>query len=171
MPASTPVYGFTYPCPGEVVTPAAIALLAGQIDTKLSDVNNDRTAALNRRNRDSGGGPTQTIAAGVETVLTMPSSTYTIPGGEAGIWYVTVVLLPLSTPATSNMLRIRIMQNAVKRTAYTFNPETNNPQLFSCSAPILGAAGDVITTSFIYNGTGTIDVQATMTIKKFARLA
>jgi hypothetical protein len=171
MPASTPVYGFTYPCPGETVTPAAFALLAGQIDTKLADVDLDRVAALNRRNRDSGGGPTQTIGAGAETVLTMPSSTYTIPAGESGVWYVTVTLTPLSTPATSNMLRIRIMQNAVKRTAYTFNPEPNSPQSFSASAPILGIAGDVITTSFIYNGTGTIDVQATMSIKKFVRLA
>lgn len=168
MPESTPIYGFTYPCPDETVSSASFTILANQIDAKLADVNNDLTLALNRPNVDqSDNSTTQNIAAGVDTVLTLPSSTYTI--STAGVWMVRAQVHTFGLP-TVNMMRGRIRQNGVVRYSYTTNTEGNNPGPTFPLGPIVAAVGDVITLQFLFNGAGTMDVFASLTAKMWVRI-
>ena len=168
MPDTTPIYGFTYPCPGETVSSASFTTLANQIDAKLVEVNNDLTFALNRPNMDVGAtATTQTITAGVDTVLTIPTSTYTI--SVAGVWMVRARMHTFSLP-TVNMMRGRIRQNGVVRYSYTTNTEGNNPGPVVPLGPIVAAAGDVITLQFLYNGAGTMDVFAFLSAKLLVRI-
>lgn len=171
MPASTPIYGFTYPCPGETITSGAFATLANQIDAKLTDVNNDLRLALNRPNVDLGVGSigaTQTITAGVDTVLTLPDSTYTILA--AGVWMVKAVVDAIVSPATVNMMVGRIRQNGVVRYNFTSDTEGNTVKKVLPLGPLIAAAGDVITLQFLYNGAGTMDVYAELTARMLVRI-
>jgi hypothetical protein len=166
MPGITPIYGFTYPCPGEAISPATIALLTGQIDAKMSDVDADWFYMLNRYNTEVPG-VTQNIPNGVETVLLAP--TYTFP--VAGVWQVTAAVIPFGGPATINMFRARLRINATARfgiTANTQNFVLNTPRP---QAPMVAAAGDVASITCIYNGSGTMDVQGRLAAKLVCRIA
>lgn len=169
MPDTTPIYGFTFPCPDETITSAAFTTLANQIDAKLLDVNADLTLALNRPNMDQGATtPTQTITAGVDTVLTIATSLYTIPA--AGVWVVRASINTLGV-ATVNMMRGRIRQNGTVRFSYVTNTEGNNPGPVIPLGPIVAAAGDAITLQFLFNGAGTMDVFANLNAKMLVRIA
>ena len=166
MPANTDIYGFTYPCPGEAVGPAAIALLAGQIDTKMADVNTDWSEMLNRRNTTVQG-VTQNIAAGAETVLATPSYTFPV----AGVFLVSIEIVALSSPATINMFRVRPRHVATVRFGVTMNTENFILSGGRPTVAMVAAAGDTATVSTIFNGTGTMDVQARMSVKMLCRIA
>lgn len=166
MPANTDIYGFTYPCPGEAAGPAAIALLAGQIDTKVNDVNNDWFYMLNRYNADVQG-VTQNIPNGVETVLATPSYTFPV----AGVWQVTFAVIQFGGPATLNMFRARPRLNAATMFGHTVNTQNFVTSPARPAVPVVAAAGDVMTVACIYNGSGTMDVQGRMSAKLLCRIA
>lgn len=166
MPELTDIYGFSYPCPGEPAGAPQFTLLAGQIDTKLSDVNTDWSEMLNRRNNTIPG-VTQNIAAGAETVLTAP--TYTFP--VAGIFVVSTEIFAFSSPATINMFRVRLRINATPRFGVTMNTENGILSGGRPTVPMVAAAGDVASVTTIFNGTGTMDVQARMAVKMLCRIA
>lgn len=166
MPASTPIYGFTYPCPGETVDAAAIALLAGQLDTKLSDVDADWFAMLNRRNVDFSGA-TQTLTSGVEAQLASPQFTVL----ESGVYIVYALLVNVSTPATLNSFRARPRINATARYGITQRVKNLSQFLPQPSVPMVAVAGDVISINAFYSGAGTMDVQGTLSIKQLCRIA
>lgn len=169
MPENTPIYGFTYPCPGEDVDAAAFALLAGQLDTKMADVNADWFYALNRYNTHVPAGSTQVLAAGVEVTLTTIGSTFTVP--VAGVWAFKAALQSTVAPATITAWRARIAQNGVAKYGETQNEETNltlGPQprvMLPC------AAGDAITVVTFYTGTGTMTVNCQISAKQICRIA
>lgn len=166
MPENTDIYGFTYPCPGEAITPAAIALLTSQIDAKLSDVNTDWFEMLNRRNTTVQG-VTQNIAAGAEVVLATP--TYVFP--VSGVYIVDFEVFSLSSPATINSFRARPRINATPRFGVTMNTEnfiTAGPRP---GVPMVAVAGDTAAVAVVYNGTGTMDVQARLGAKLLCRIA
>jgi hypothetical protein len=166
MPANTDIYGFTYPCPGEAVSPATIATLAGQIDTKMADVNTDWFEMLNRRNA-SIQGVTQNIPNGVETVLATPSYTFPV----AGVYLVSIEAFSGTTPATINMFRVRPRFNAATLFGVTMNTENFILTGGRPTVPMIAAAGDTATVAILYNGTGTMDVSARMAVKMLCRIA
>jgi len=163
MPESTPIYGFTFPCPGETVSPAAFTTLANQIDAKLVELGTLTNFALNRPNVAINESGSQTITAGVDTVLTLIDSTFVIP--TAGVWVVHVEVRPQTLPPTLTMTRARVRQNAVVRFGFNHDAEGNNPVICRPAGVIIGAVGDVITTQFLYTGSGTMDVQAELSAK------
>lgn len=168
MPDYTPIYHFTYPCPDELVTSGSFTALANEIDAKLADVNNDLLAALLRHNVTPTTTGNQVIPAGVDTVLTIPGMTYVIP--QAGIWVIRAQVNPETFPVV-NMMRARLLQNAVVRGGFTHNTEgsiTNAPIPF---VPIVAAVGDTITTTFLYDGLLTMTVNATFNAKLIVRIA
>lgn len=171
MPANTPIYAFTYPCPGEDVDPLAFQTLAGQIDTKMNDVNNDYLLALGRRNVDlpiTAAG-TQVIAAGADTVLTPASSTYTFPA--AGIYSISAGVTINAAAATLNMERLRVRQNAVLRFATTRNPGNELGVEINAYGVMVAAAADVLTMSYLFNGTGNQTVAPYLSVKMLCRIA
>lgn len=168
MPDSTPIYGFTFPCPGETVSAAAFATLANQIDAKLLEVNADLTLALNRPNSDQNSAATvQTIPANVDTTLTLVGSTYTVPA--AGVWVFHVTVTAATFP-TVNMMRGTVSLNAVPRYRFMLNTEGNNVGPVQPVGAVVAAVGDVFTTQFLYNGAGTMDVRAEYTAKMIVRI-
>lgn len=169
MPASTPIFGFTYPCPDETITPSAFLTLANQIDAKLLELEADRFLALNRFNSDLDNAAIQTITNGVDTTLTSPSSTYTLP--MSGVYVFHVDVRPTSSPATISTTQATVHLNTVYLFGQTQNNEGNSTRNISPSGPIVGVTGDVITTRVFYVGSGTMDVQVHMSVKMLVRTA
>lgn len=169
MPAPTPIYGFTYPCPGELITAGAFTTLANQIDAKLADLQADLTLGLNRYSSYTSSVANQSIPTGVETVLTAAGMSYVIP--MAGIWIVRCEVIPQSFPATITVERARIHQNGVFRFGFSQNTEGNSTRRVVASGPIVAALGDTITVRFLHTGSVAMDVSGTLTTKMLVRTA
>lgn len=169
MPANTPIYAFTYPCLDDVITPTAFETLAEQIETKLLDVEADRSLALNRPNVDLVFDAAQTFTAGVEASFTVGQSTYVIPA--AGVWAFQALAQSLSIGPTINMMRMRILQNGTPRILYTQNTEGNGPLSPAPQGVLVCAAGDTITFSFLYNGTATLNILGSFSARLICRIA
>jgi hypothetical protein len=168
MPATTPIYAFPYPCPGDVISSAAFANLASTIDTKLLDVQADQNAALNRPNavRNSAA---NTATAGVLHVTTGANSSFTITA--AGVWLVSAFVSNIvSGAAVVNEYRIRLRQNTTIRFGATRDFLASGVQTVA-HGPMLCAVGDVIDTDFIYTGTLTVDYNVTLNLKMIIRTA
>lgn len=166
MPNSTPIYGFTYPCPGDTVDAADFQLLANQIDAQLAVVDADYDLALNRFNVDFFG-TLQNIAAGVATAITTPQ--YTLPAD--GVFLVSARTVTLSAPATFNALRTRVQQAAVSRFGFTSNTELNTGRTFTTSGVIVGTAGQVIRAECLFSGAATLDVSVSLSVRMVCRIA
>ena len=168
MPGYTPLYGFPYPCQGETITPASFTNLANAIDAKLLQVNADMVFALNRPNTDIPTTTTQVIPAGVDTVLTIPSSTYTVT--VAGVYVFWIHTFSQVAPPTISAQRIRVRQNAVAKFGFTQDSDNNNTIDVRATGVIVAAAGDVISSTFLYTGTGTNTIQAELSVKLLCRI-
>lgn len=168
MPGQTPIFNFPYPCPGEMITAQSFANLANAIDAKLTEVNADMIFALNRPNVDKDDASTQVTNPGVVTTLTNPDSTYTIP--VAGVWVVSVSIQPDTFPATISYQRGQLLQNAVLRSGITHDSENNLPVPCRPFGVFVAAVGDVITTTYLWTGTGTITVSTRLSAKLLCRI-
>jgi hypothetical protein len=169
MPASTPIFALPYPCQDEVVTANDFLNLANAIDAKLLQVNADMVFALNRPNVDLNTSDTQAIPPGVVTVLTTADSAYTV--STAGVYVVFVEVVSTgAAPATVTYQRAQVRQNAVVRFSFSQDSESNIAMACSPVCVIIAAAGDVITSTFQYTGTGTYTVQTKLSAKLLCRI-
>lgn len=171
MPASTPIFGFPYPCPDEQITPSSFLNLANAIDAKLGQLADDETAALNRPN-----GRRQTVALSnaatnsVLAVTTGAGSSFTVPA--AGVWIVTAFLPAVGGAGVTNELRLRVRQNTTPRFGVTRNSTTFLTfQNTICIGPLICAVGDTIDTDFFYTGTLTVTYSVIMNLKMIVRIA
>lgn len=167
MPGQTPIFGFQYPCPGETVGPGSFSFLANQIDAKLLELESDYDLMLNRKNITTDFSPSQNIPAGVDTVLTSPVVTWTIP--MSGVWIVHAEGNP-SSNGNVNMQRLRVRLNAVVQFGQTQNTEGNSILFNNAVGPVVASAGDVITLQWLFNGTVTQDVIARIDAKMLVRI-
>lgn len=169
MPGQTPIYGFSYPCPDEQITPGAFSTLANQVDAKLLELQSDYDLMLNRKNYDSSLSVAQTVPNSVDTVLTSAVLTYTIPMAGLWVFYAHAIAINITGVPTSHRLRVR--QNGVVRFGQVQNTNagTNNP--CDAAGPINAAAGDVITLQWLFNGTGNEDIRALLYGKMLVRTA
>lgn len=160
MPANTPIYGFTYQCPGDTVDPADFALLGGQIDAQITAQDTARNDALNRYNSGTITGAPQAVVTGVEATLATPS--YTLP--VSGIWIVRGTV-PNPGFATVNMTRVRIRHNATDYYGQTQNTEPNAGLEPWAAQVVVGAAGDTVQLRYLFNGAGPVNVFGEMTVR------
>lgn len=170
MPESTPIYGFTYPCPDEVVTAAAFATLANQIDAKLLELDADEEAALNRRNSDTAQVGFQTIAVNVETALTSPDTIYTVTVPGVYVVHAVVTDNPSGSPTITGW-RARVRQNGVARFGFTHSTPSNTVNPLEPGGVIVAAAGDVFTIAVLFTGAGTLDVAGSIQVKLITKIA
>lgn len=169
MPANTPIYAFTYPCPGDLVTAGAFNTLANQIDTKLLDLQADYTLGLNRYSTYQSAVGSQSIPSGAETVITLVGMSYVIP--MAGVWVVTAEVIPTTSPATITVERARVHQNGTFRFGFSQNTEGNNNRTCVASGPIVAALGDTITVRFLHTGSVAMSVTGTLSAKMLVKIA
>jgi hypothetical protein len=169
MPGQTPIYNFIYPCPDETITAGSFQILANQIDAKLTDLQADYVLMLNRKSIDTSTSAAQTVAAGVDTVLTSPVVTYTIP--MAGVWIIHAHAFATNVTGTVNSHRLHVRQNGVVRFGQVQNTEANNTLPCDAVGPFNAAAGDVVSLQWLFNGTGNEDVSATLDAKMLVRTA
>lgn len=168
MPATTPIYAFPYPCPGDTVNASSFSALANAIDAKLLELAADADFALNRPNLDLSTAGTQVINAGVVTTLTTPDSGFTVP--TAGVWVIWVEVFNTVSPPTITYQRVQVLQNAVVRYGFTQDSEGNNTATARPMGVIVAAAGDVVTTTYLYAGTGTTTVQTRLAARLLCRI-
>lgn len=161
MPANTPIFGFTYPCPGDVVNASSFATLANQIDTRLLSIQTDENFAVGRYRFSSfvltaivGVAPT------VETPIILAGTNYVVPAD--GLYVVRVSWQAAATTITSMRMRVRV--NAVAQFGKTFNNDLQVPNSSILPTNMTGlvpaVAGDSINTSVIFFGTGTMTVDS-----------
>lgn len=158
MPENTPIYGFTYPCPGDPVDATSFATLANQIDTRLLSIRDDEEWALGRYSVQQQMAPAQAgMVQGVETVLVNAGSTYVIPAD--GIYIATgITQVSATTSVTSARLRLRLNGVAIPGRSYnnlnapfvTFTNPFDVP-----SAPFPAVTGDTISAAVLWFGVGT----------------
>lgn len=168
MPATTPIYALPYPCPGDIISGASFSNLANAIDTKLLELQADATFALNRPNVDLDVSATQAIPPGVVTALTTADSSYTIP--VAGVWVVFLEVTQSSGPTTVTYQRVQVLQNAVARFGFTQDSENNVPVNSRAFGAVVAAAGDAMTGTFLWTGTGTYTVNTKLAAKLLCRI-
>lgn len=169
MPANTPIYGFTYPCPGDLITAGAFTTLANQIDAKLLELQADLDIGLNRHSTFFFSPTTQSVPTGVDTALTPMGMTYVIP--MSGVWIISAMVFPFSAPATISVERTRVLQNAVYRFGFTQNTEGNVTKDCQATGPIVAVAGDVITVNFLHTGSVAMTVSGAFTAKMLVKSA
>lgn len=168
MPATTPIYAFPYPCPGDTISASSFSNLANAIDTKLLELQADSVFALNRPNTDPPVSGTQTINPSVVTTLTVANSNYVIP--VAGVWVFKADVTIASNPPTITYQRVQVLQNAVARYGFTQDSENNIAVPCRPVGPLVAAAGDAITVTVLYTGTGTMNVQCQLSTKLLCRI-
>jgi hypothetical protein len=173
MPRNTPIYAFTYPCPGDVITAVTFATLANQIDTKLLSLQDDEEWALGRYSVQQTMSPNQgAIAQGVETALVNAGSTYVIPAD--GVYVANAVTQVTSTTSVDSA-RLRMRLNAVSIPGRTYNnanaPFPTNTFTFSVpSAPFVAVTGDTISAAVLWFGVGTGTASFAMDVRMVVRI-
>lgn len=164
MPDNTPIYGFTYPCPGDTVDDADFALLGAQIDAKNTELDGLQVRMLNRRNTSvdqSAAG----VASGVEVSL---APAYVFP--VAGIWQVRG---QVNNPgfATINLLRVRLRHNVLDIPGQSSNTEGDQGSAVPWAATcFVVAAGDTGQIRYLYNGGGPVNVNGTFSARLIAEI-
>jgi|SRR5688572_928085 len=173
MPENTPIYGFTYPCPGDPVTAASFATLATQIDTRLLSIQDDEEWALGRFSVQQTMSPNQgAIAQGVETALANAGSTYVIPADGV---YVANATTQITATTSVDSARLRLRLNAVSIPGRTYNnanaPFATNTFNFTVpSAPFPAVAGDTISAAVLWFGVGTGTASFTLHVRMVVRI-
>lgn len=154
MPESTPIYGFTYPCDGEIIDPTAFQTLATQIDTRMASVLLDENYATGRYSSSTTAADQAGIAAATETPMVNAGSTYLVPAD--GVYWVTAQLFIGIAAADFAAQRIRVRLNGTPLFGRTYNAAT--PNTIGGPTPatglIVAAAGDTISMAGYFNGTG-----------------
>jgi hypothetical protein len=157
MPENTPIYGFTYPCPGDPIDAASFATLANQIDTRLLSMQSDEQWTLGRYSVQLTMTPAQgAIVQGVETALTNADSTYVVPADGV---YIATGIAQVNSTITVDSARLRLRLNAVSIPGRTYNnanaPFPANTYTFDVpSAPFVAVAGDTISAAVLWFGAG-----------------
>jgi hypothetical protein len=168
---NTPIYGFTYPCLTDAITPAAFKTLADQIDAKLLDVNADKNLAIGRYNVQQDMSPTQGgIAASTLTPLTNPGSTYVAP--ISGLYVVDGYTSVVATTVTWARLEVRVA--GVSKFGRMVNNEDGSSLSKTWDLPgglITVLSGQTIDTTMTFTGTGTGTASLHLNIRMIVRLA
>lgn len=166
MPENTPVFGFTYPCPGDPVDAASFATLANQIDAQLQVMQGDEDWALGLYSAQQIMSPSQSgIVAGVDTTLSNAGSTYVLPA--SGVWIFNIENV-VTGFTTLDSFRLRLRQAGTELPGRTYNNETayTVPGPMPVTTMIHGQGGELIDVRFTFWGTGT----ATTSLKLEARM-
>lgn len=173
MPENTPIYGFTYPCPGDTIDAAAFATLANQVDTQLLALQDDEEWSLGRYSVSQVMTPNQAgLAQGVETVLVNALSTYVIPAD--GVYIANALFLVAATTSLDSARgRLRLNGNPIPGRTYNnaSSPFSNQTQAFSIPGnPFVAVTGDTISAAVLWFGVGTATAILRLDVRMIVRI-
>lgn len=167
MPASTPIYGIPYPCPGETIDATVFANFANAVNAAVISVNTLSDSALNRPTAQvyANGTPT-VLASGVLTVITFTTEIWDNDGlANLGPF---PTRLTVVTPGTYMVTYSDVITGGATTTSGTFalsktgtvgyrikegNP-SNAPVACNVSGIFDAVPGDFFQAFAIWNGTG-----------------
>lgn len=173
MPESTPIYGFTYPCPSDTVDAADFATLANQIDARLLLMQDDEQWALGRYSVQQQMSPNQAgLAQGVETALVNAGSTYVIPADGV---YIATGFCQVTATTSVDSARLRLRRNGVSIPGRTYNnanaPFATNTFTFDVpSNPFVAVTGDTLSAAVLWFGVGTATVFFLLHVRMIVRM-
>lgn len=171
MPENTPIYGFTYPCPGDPVDATDFQTLATQIDAALASLAVDENWALGRYSVRQTMTPSQAgLVQGVETVLSNANSTYVIPADGV---YVASAELRLTPTTSCDSVRLRLRRNGVAipgRVLNTASAFATGAAFVVPSAPFVCAAGDTLSAAVLWFGVGTGTASLVWQVRMIVRI-
>lgn len=173
MPENTPIYGFTYPCPGDTVDATDFATLANQIDARLLSMRDDEEWALGRYSVQQTMTPNQGgLVQGVETALVNAGSTYVIPADGV---YIANATTQVTSTTSVDSARLRLRRNGVSIPGRTYNnanaPFATNTFDFDIpSNPFVAVAGDTISAAVLWFGVGTGTATLRLDVRMIVRI-
>lgn len=173
MPENTPIYGFTYPCPGDPVDATSFATLANQIDTQLLALQDDEEWSLGRYSIQQTMTPNQAgLVSGVETALVNAGSTYVIPAD--GVYIASAATQGFAATSIDSM-RIRLRLNGAAIPGRSYNnagaPFIDQTQVFDIpGVPFVAATGDTISAAVLWFGVGTMSVFMRLDVRMIVRI-
>lgn len=173
MPENTPIYGFTYPCPGDPINATTFATLANQIDAQLLVLQDDEEWALGRYSVSQTMSPNQAgLVQGVETALSNANSTYVIPAD--GVYIANAATQGIATTSVDSM-RLRLRLNGVPIPGRSYNnaasPFPDSTQVFDIpSNPFVAVTGDTISAAVLWFGVGTLTAFLRLDVRMIVRI-
>lgn len=165
----TPNYAISFPCEGNVITPAVFSDFALDIEAAIATVSTAGTAVTHTpMARASGITPNN---PGVETVVTTTAATSYASGitlnpaagtftiVKPGLYNAEGSVYQLQSSLTMTSQRLAVAVNGVNVVAKKYhgsNPADITTLGGSFSAPIYVVAGDVVTFRYLWTGTGVL---------------
>lgn len=164
MPASTPIYGITYPCGGDTIDPNALATFANTLDAALAQGIADLAEATNRPNVQVSATAIQTVVINVATDLTFVTEVYDNDGmatlatnsdrltiRTAGAYFVWAMFRLASGFATLTSGAAILTVNGIERARHI---STSDEIDFELTVPLDLAVGDIVRVQARWTGTG-----------------
>jgi hypothetical protein len=168
VPASTPVYGITYPCSGDTIDPAALAVFANSMDAALVQGAAELAQVTSRPNAEvSTFTPVQPVVINTATNLTYTVESYDndnmadlavnndrLTVRTDGIYLVRGAFFTGST-TTQTSATVILTVNSLERGRFKTRPRSSqtNAQVSLC-IPMSLVAGDIIRMQGLWTGSG-----------------
>ena len=168
MPASTAIFGITYPCGGDTIDPDALATFAQTMDAALAQGAADLAQATNRPNAQvQASATTQSVVINVITTLTYTDESYDndamadlatnndrLTIQTSGVYLVWGAFNTGST-TTQTSAAIILTVNGVEVGRYKTRPRsTQTTNRVSLAIPLSLAAGDIVRAQALWTGSG-----------------
>lgn len=164
MPASTPVYGITYPCGGDTIDPDALAAFATSLDAALAQGAADLATATGRPNAQIGATGTQTVVINTSTNLTFDTEVYDndnmgnlavnndrLTCQTAGAYFIWGAFFLTSGFATLTSVNVILTVNSVERGRQVISGDVGS---YGLTIPVNLSVGDVVRVQARWTGSG-----------------
>ncbi len=163
MPASTPIYGITYPCGGDTIDPDVFATFATTMDAALAQGAADLDAVVNRPNSQIQELAAQAVVINVSTGLGFGTVVYdndnmvnlAVDNGPrivtAGAYFVRGEFQLSSGFTTLTSVNVIITVNAIERARLIGEGDVGN---YGLTVPLYLDVGDYVELRALWTGTG-----------------
>jgi hypothetical protein len=165
MPASTPIYGITYPCGGDTINPAVLATFANSLDAALAQGRAELSEVTNRPNAQMSGTTSQLVVINTSTDLTFEAEVYDNDGivnlasstsaliiQTAGAYFIWGAFRLASGYATLTSVNVILTVNGIERGRKITSD--NDDIEFGFTIPMNLDVGDLVRVQARWTGTG-----------------
>lgn len=164
MPASTPVYGITYPCGGDTIDADAFATFASTMDAALAQGAADLAAVTDKPNAQLSAITAQTVVINTSTNLTFETEVYDNDGmgnlatnndrltcQTAGAYFVWGAFALVSGFTTLTSVNVILTVNGIEQGRQIVEGDTG---FYGLTIPVNLVVGDIVRVQARWTGTG-----------------